>query len=351
MPVTPKTLRLSQQTRRDLLKLVDQHEKAITAAWVDAWDEVAGDLEVALRELITASQSGVLSQATILRSQRLQLALDVVARRLTRLTTDAGATVTADLARMVREASEVQREIVASQLPAVDQDALDTWTRVDQRQMDAIVQRSTERITSQMWPLSAEADAAMRREIVRGLATGAGPRDTARAIVKRAEGQFNGGLARALTIARTEMLDSQRAAAKASQDANADVLAGWIWLTALSSRTCPACLSMSGSEHPLSEPGPQGHANCRCTRAPKTKSWRDLGIDLDEPASALPDAREWFEAQPEAVQVRIMGRRRLDLLRSGEASWSDLATKKANPNWRPSWQVTPVASLARKRSA
>jgi hypothetical protein len=102
--------------------------------------------------------------------------------------------------------------------------------------------------------------------------------------MKGAEGGFNGGLSRALTIARTETISAHREAAAVSHQENADTLAGWRWLCALSDRSCPACLAKNGELHPVSEPGPQGHANCRCSRVPVTKSWRDLGIDLDEPA-------------------------------------------------------------------
>lgn len=343
MPVTPKTLRLSQQMRRDLLALAAVHEKKITAAWVNAWDDLAGDLEAALRELISASVNGVLSQATILRSQRLAQALDVVARRLTKLTTDAGATVTADLPKLVRDASAMQQAIVATQLPAA---AMPDVAPVAQRALDVIVQRSTERITSQLWPLSAEADAAMRREIVRGLATGRGPRDTASAIVKRAEYRFNGGLGRALTIARTETLDAHRVAAEQTQNENSDVLRGWMWLAATNARTCPACLGMNGTVHPLSEPGPLGHPNCRCTRVPLTKSWADLGIDLDEPEPAATGSQAWFDAQPEATQRKILGPARYAAYLRGDYPMSKWAARRRNDGWRDSYVTTPAPKAA-----
>jgi hypothetical protein len=262
MAVTPKTLRLAQRARRDLLRIADTHTRELTKAWVDAWDDIAGDLEKALVELISTTRNGVLTQATILRSTRLQQALDVVARRLTRLTDDAGRQVARDLVQVVRAAGETQAEIIASQLPKAERDSVASWSNVDQRQVDAIVQRSTERITSQMWPLSAEADAAVRRELVRGLLVGEGPRKTAAAILDRTEGAFNGGLSRALTIARTETLDAHRRAAQVAHSENASALRGWMWLAATSTRTCPACLGMNGTEHPLTEPGPLGHQNC-----------------------------------------------------------------------------------------
>lgn len=342
MAITATTLRLTAQVRKSLLAITNQHDRALTAAWVDAWDDIAGDLEQALLELINASQGGVISQATVLRSIRLRQALDVVARRITRLTDDAGRRVTGDLPAVVRTAAAAQEAVVASQLPKAELDNLLDWNRVDARQIDAIVLRSTERITSQMWPISAEADAAIRRELVRGLATGSGPRATAQAIIKRTEGEFNGGLSRALTIARTETLDAHRVAAAESHAANADVLGGWVWLTDLSPRTCPACLGMSGTEHPLTEPGPLGHPNCRCSRMPRTKTWAELGIDIDEPESKAPNAAGWFADQDEKVQRSILGAARYSAWKRGGYPIDTWAMRRSNDGWRDSYVPAPA---------
>jgi hypothetical protein len=183
----------------------------------------------------------------------------------------------------------------------------------------------------------------VRREIVRGIATGSNPRQTASRIMKGAEGGFNGGLSRALTISRTETLDAHRAAAAESHAANADVLGGWVWLTDLSLRTCPACLGMSGTEHPLSEPGPLGHPNCRCSRMPRTKTWAELGIEgMDEPASSAPDAGDWFAGQDEQTQRSILGAGRYDAWKRGDYPMTAWAVRKPNPEWRPSYQTSPL---------
>lgn len=347
MAVTVKSLRLAGRLRADLLKITNRHDRELTAAWARAWDEVAGDLELAIARLIIDADEGTVTRAQALRARRLQAALDAVSRQLNRLVDQSGVTLTGDLASIVRQAGEAQEAIIGSQLPADQRATLTGWDRVDSRQIDAIVQRSTERITSQLWPISSEADAVIRRELVRGIAAGSNPRQTAARMIKRAEGGFNGGLGRALNIARTETLDAHRAAAQTAQDRNKDVLAGWIWLTALSGRTCPACLGMSGTEHPLSEPGPQGHQSCRCSRMPKTKSWRELGIDLDEPKSVMPDAGEWFGSQDVATQKRILGPGRYAAWKRGNYPRSKWAVKKPNEDWRPSYVTSPLPKVGR----
>lgn len=344
MAVTLTTLRLAARLRAELLKITNDQIRALTKAWVDAWDVVSGDLEIAVARLIIDADEGTVTQAQALKASRLQQALEVVSAQLVRLVDDAGAAVTGDLPTVVRQAGEAQTEIIGSQLPKGSLDGLVGWDRVDARQIEAIVQRSSERITSQMWPISTEADAVIRRELVRGIASGSNPRQTAARMIKNAEGGFNGGLSRALNIARTETLDAHRAAAAASQDANSDVLDGWVWLTDLrvSPPPCPACLGMAGTEHPLTEPGPQGHPSCRCSRMPKTKSWRDLGIDLDEPESVTPDAGEWFAQQDAATQKRILGATRYAAWKRGDYPRDQWAVRKQNPDWRPSYQTSAI---------
>jgi hypothetical protein len=341
--ITATTIRLSKRLRKDLLAVTNQQDRALTQAWVDAWDTVAVDLESAINELAANAQGGMFSRATLLRSRRLQIVLQHIAQALVGLTEDAGRLITDDLPGVVRAAGEAQEKIIASQLPKAERDKLAGWNRVDTRQIDAIVKRSSERITSQLWPLSTEADAVIRREIVRGVAVGSNPRQTAARIMQGAEGGFNGGLARALTVARTETLDAHRAAAAVSHAENADVLGGWIWLTDLSPRVCPACLGMSGTEHPLTEPGPEGHQNCRCARMPRTKTWAELGIEgMDEPASAAPDAAAWFDGISGDEQRAILGAARYDAWKRGDYPIGKWAVRKENPEWRASYQTSPL---------
>jgi hypothetical protein len=125
-------------------------------------------------------------------------------------------TITSDLARVVQDAVAAQREILTTQLPGlVDPRDLLVNVRPRDRAFDVIVQRATEQITTRLRPLAPAADAAVRRELIRGVAVGSNPRATAARMVERAGGEFDGGLTRALVISRTETLDAHRAAAKA----------------------------------------------------------------------------------------------------------------------------------------
>jgi hypothetical protein len=158
-------------------------------------------------------------------------------------------------------------------------------------------------------------------------------------MIARTQGEFNGGLARAEVIARTELLDGYRSAAAQAQWANRDILAGWVWLTELSSRTCPACLDQNGSEHPLTEEGPLDHQCGRCSRVPLIKPLAQLGIGGPEPLSVVQDSEVWFNAQPAEVQRQIMGPTRLQAYQEGRFPRERWSRRVQTDGWRDSMHV------------
>jgi SPP1 gp7 family putative phage head morphogenesis protein len=340
MAWTAQTSSLVLQVRDYLQRIEDARIRAQVAAWVNGWNDVAPDLEAALNELVVQSTDGTVSRNTLIRSARLQRALEQIQDRLTGLVDGSAAGVINQLADVVDYSGAMQERLVASQLPPGAAGDVAAWSRVDPRALDAIVARTTEQITKRSFPLSDEAAATMRRELVRGMAVGANPRESAARMVANTRGTFNGGLTRALTIARTETLDAQRAASALSDAQNADLLTGWTWTASLSDRTCSACWGMHGQVFAVTVPGPQGHQNCRCTRVPATKSWRDLGFDIDEPPSLLPDAEAQFAAMDQVSQLQVLGPRRYLAWQNGDYPLDRWATKRSNPGWRDSWVRT-----------
>lgn len=352
MAVTDRTLRLVDDLRRRIDTVVDRATRDIVVAWATALDEVMPDLTAALAELLVTPGERI-TRAQMLRSQRLMRSLAVITDRLGVLAADAGVRITGDLADLVDMAGSAQASVIDSQLPPgsrlVDPQG---WDRVDARQLEAIVQRSTERIVSSLAPLPDEVMAVVRRELIRGVAAGSNPRATAARMVQRAEQAITGefGLTRALRIARTEQLDAYREAARMGRQAHADVLQGWTWVATLDARTCPSCWSQHGTVHPVDERGPDDHVQGRCAAVPKTKSWRDLGIGLDEPADLTPDAEAVFSGLPVAEQRQILGRRRFDAWQDGDYPMGAWSVRRENPGWRPSYQVSPAPPSGGRRS-
>ncbi len=348
MAVTRRTLRLLDEIRARVDSTVDAATNSLVAAWFEAWQTVLGDWVDAVAEIQAASEDGKWpTRAQLLRMERVQRALDATYAGLERLSDLAGVTIVGTLDDVVAAAGG-QLDVIASQLPddLAAASLRASVARADTEQIAAIVQRTSELVLKSVSPLAGDTMEVIRTELIRGVALGSNPRTTARRMLRRIEQSHNVGLTRAMVIARTETLDAHRAASMAHEDANADLLEDWQWAATLDRRTCPSCLAQHGTRHPLDEPGPQDHPQGRCARLSRTKSWRDLGFDIDEPDDLLPDAQQWFATQPRDTQLQIMGPGRLQLLDDGQASFTDLSRRQSNPGWRDSYTVTPVRDLA-----
>lgn len=350
MAINPETLRIERELAAMLTGVTDAQTTALVAAWVNAYETVATELDAAIFELTTAAQErGRVTRSMVLRSQRLTAARAAVAQALEQVAERTGLIITADLAQVIEHAVVAEQGMILSQLGGVRRaDLAASLVRADAGQVAAMVQRATEQITALSWPIGAEAYAAVQTELLRGIAVGDNPRRAARRMLRSVEDRFEGGLQRALVVARTETLDATRAAAQAVDQANADVVAGWTWTAHFGdTRTCPACLSMHGSQFPVDQPGPQGHQQCRCARVPRTKSWAELGFEgIPDPPDAIPDAEAWFEGLSEARQVEILGPARFEAWKAGNYPMEQWATRRETDGWRPSYVVSPAPAAA-----
>jgi hypothetical protein len=353
MSVTPDTLRRLHTLRVQLDSTVDAVTADLVRGWARAWDNLVVDWVLAVATLAQLRDDGKWpSRTQIRRAERAQQALAATRSALDELARQAGVTITGQLPAMTEV--ESQLGLIASQYPGEAgslEEIMSRFVRADAQQLAAIVRRTTELVTSLLRPLSAEATAELNAALIRGVALGTNPRVAAGKLIRRLEGAFNGGLTRAMVICRTEMLDANRAAAALTHQANADVLAGWQWLAQMDTRTCPSCWSQSGEIHPLSEPGPLDHQQGRCARLPLSKSWKDLGFDIEEPASLVPDARSVFDGLSAADRLAIMGPERLALLDAGAIDWADLSSLRRTSGWRDSYGVRPVKVLRRSTAA
>lgn len=350
MAVDRETLRLIAGMRVAIGEDVDDAVDDLTRAWARTWNELQAEWEAAVEDLIAAGDGRWPTQAQIARATRAQKALAITRAALIDLREYADVRILQAVPDLPEQAAAWHAQITASQMPAnaaADKATLvASFNRVDPAALTAIVERTTQSIRSLTLPLSVEAEAVMRAELVRGVAVGANPREAARRMVARVNGAFDGGLVRANVIARTEMLDAHRSGGRAQDVANAGVLAGWEWTAVLDRRTCASCWSKHGTRYAPEIEGPWDHQQGRCARTPVTKSWRELGFNITEPPSLTPDARTVFNGLPEADQLQIMGPRRLELLQSGKADWSDLSSRRTSAGWRDSFAPTPVKDLA-----
>ena len=346
MAVTAETLRAVEALRERMRYMTDEQTRALTRAWVEAWDILLPDFEEALADLFEGAE-GYITKATVARNVRLKGALQAARAHLQELGGLTDEIVTSDLPQAVYDAVDGHAAIIQSQLPPGSAGATISFTRVPDEALAVLVERTTQQIHASTQPLPADVERLMKRELVRGIAVGDNPRTVAAAMIKKAEQRFNGGLSRALNISRTEMLDAHRAATQASEKANTEILAEWEWHARLDARTCPSCLAQHGSRHKLSEQGPLDHQQGRCARVSITKSWKDLGFDIEEPKSITPNAQDWFNNLTPDTQRDILGPTRLKMLQDGDIAWSDLSVRRSTTGWRDSFNVPSIKQLAK----
>jgi len=111
-------------------------------------------------------------------------------------------------------------------------------------------------------------------------------------------------------------------------EANSDLVKQWVFTATLDSRVSVTCASLHGKKFPIGEgPMPPRHWNCRSVAAPVVKSWRELGIPIDEipPGTrASMDGQvpadmtfsKWLRSKPAAMQDDILGAARGRLFRA-----------------------------------
>lgn len=160
----------------------------------------------------------------------------------------------------------------------------------------------------------------------------------------------------AVTLARTFIQQANVSAAQAVYDANDDLITGYQWTAILDLSVCPHCASLDGVVYKKDEKRPPIplHPRCRCLLLPVTKTYRELGLDIDEMERAsrnwLIHAErtvgeggrrrileagttngsygDWYMTLPWSQQVEILGVKRARLLRDGRISWADLIDHK-----------------------
>ena len=147
--------------------------------------------------------------------------------------------------------------------------------------------------------------------------------------------------------------------------ANKDIVKGWKWNSVCENRTCLACMSLDSRDevYPLGEgPTMPLHPRCRCFKEIITKTFREMGVDVDEIEKAyrpytirgtvdpitgkvtpgkigvgkgriietdrfLGMYEDFLKGQSVTVQRQILGPSRLELWKSGKVKLMDFADK------------------------
>jgi SPP1 gp7 family putative phage head morphogenesis protein len=202
----------------------------------------------------------------------------------------------------------------------------------------------------------------IKTEFLTGMLEGAGYRQ----IVKRVLDGFEMSKREAITLARTTVQSVNTAAQMAVYKANDDIIKGVRWTATLEPGykktgrgTCLRCAALDGTEYKLNEKKPDmpKHPRCRCIYIPITKSYRELGLDMDEMEEASRrytlrerddkridaggnrgkiieseihdgDYSSWFNTRDDQFKLNVLGPKRFELLKSGKVEFKDFVDSK-----------------------
>ncbi len=333
MALTRRSLNRLRRLRADIGKLADGAVRQVGGLWDTAWGQLGPAWQSAVDA--AAGRDRWPSAWQLARLPKVGAALQQTGQVLPLLTAASARPVVDAVTAAIAETLAAEPEILAGQAPGVP--ASRFAAGIARAHADLLRRQTRDRMRQTATELPGEVAAAMGRAMTRD-------QDPAE-LMSRLRIVFDTGRHRMVTTAGTEVLDAYRAAAAHVHDVNAEHLAGWVWACALDLRSCPACWAMHGTLHPLREPGPNGHPNCRCARAPLVKvTLPDGTVDY---SSGLPDAQARFRALPRSRQLAVMGPARLQLLDDGDSTWADLAVRRSRKGWRDAYVPRTVADLKR----
>ena len=150
----------------------------------------------------------------------------------------------------------------------------------------------------------------VKRAVSLGLGNGLAPQE----IVDLVEPGLDLTRSNASAIVQTFTTHVSTQARERTFAANADVIKGVQWITALDVKVCHLCAPNADVVFAIGEgPRPPLHPNDRCTMVAVTKSFRELGLDRDELPEGTRAAQdgqttsrsreEWLARQPAAIRA------------------------------------------------
>lgn len=327
----PTIYQIARQFRRDLLAQESHAARRMIDAYGSAWQRLQGDINALNERMRAARLAGeTVNTGWLYRRGRIESLLEQVAVEIARFAGSAEGIITTEQARLVGQAQQHMRQMVLAGFgegPGV----VAGFNVVPTRALESLVGflGDGSPLKSLLNELGPDAAKAVEAALIEGLASGQG----AQAIARQMRGALGGNLTRALTIARTETIRAYRESTWESLQANANVLEGWVWLSAANRRTCAACWAMHGTVHKLSEKM-ESHPNCRCSMMPKTKTWSALGYPgVTDTVQDVELGNILFDALSSKDRLFILGPAKYRAYEAGEIDLQDLLGRQRSRRW------------------
>lgn len=331
----PSVLEITDNYRDRLAAREATAERSLKAAYVDVYDSLRADADILEARIIAAVADGVeVTPYWLYQQERYRILQSQVTSEIGRIAEGLGPTIT----QLQAEAVVMGKQMAIEQL--VESDVRNAVALPNDQLIDLVGRLSNgSPLNTLLDDLGPQASEAIRNALVTGIGTGGGVQPVARQI----RDALGGSMARAQTIARTEVVSSYRRSGQRNAMQFAALLAGWRWSASLTNSPppCASCIANHGKLYPIDEPMAT-HQNCRCVQVYTTKNTRvDFG----------PSGEEWFEAQTEAKQRDILAPSKYRAYKAGEIGLDDLIQRGNDPEWGPWQRERSLSSALGKRRA
>ena len=170
--------------------------------------------------------------------------------------------------------------------------------------------------------------------------------ETTPQIIKRVRDVMDLSKRNAETLVQTSVQSVANATREKIFADNNDIMSGKEWSAALDRRTCPTCGALDGKRwttdgKPISNSMvyqiPPKHFRCRCSMIPVLKTWKELGINMDELSDSTRASMEgqvtdktfsdWLKRKTETDPTfadRTLGKGRAELWRNGKITMDQM---------------------------
>jgi len=319
--------------RLAVLRFEGATTRDIVNAWLEATENLVKEAERIKRRARNTDRALTRTERRRLQDIRRSLGVSMAT-----LSAEMEARMTAALTEVATVEVAVVASTIEAALPQVDGAAA---LRIAQAPPADIARAVSDPIGGNVWTARlardlADANAELQAVIANAIDEGRSIPRTANALeaVTDIRQTYKG---RFTAIARTEVQRVANTAAADTYRRNRDVVGSVQYLATLDSRTCAVCAPLHNKVFPLEPDGsvptlipgtpyraPPIHPNCRCFLAPISKTFRDLGLDIDDPLerdradgrqAINMDFESWLRRQPRSTQVEVLGEKRARLWR------------------------------------
>lgn len=316
-------------------------DRAVVAEYRAAWKVIKAELARVDAQVKAARKAGeTVNRAWLAKEARLGELERTVAAQIAAASRRATGVVTAGQADAVTEARLEAERLMRRSIPA---DVLFT-ARPSTAAFHRLIGNT--RTGKPLGDLLAKLDPVVARRLRRKLATGLLLGRNPRAVARDLAALLGGNLSRARTIARTELMRVYREAARASYEANRDVVTGWVWEA--EPDACEFCLDQEGTVFDV-ETELDSHPNAvlaGSTFRPYGQLREMVAARYSGPAVTLTVGADTLTIGPNHPMLTSAGWKRASLIGEGDQLVHDARLERSLPGREPDLEQVPLVEDA-----